>query len=60
MSAAFQFASPSLAERQPIPAASHLRGRRNLPDLAWSAPSEATMSFALLMHDPDAPKAGVV
>src|SRR5690606_41909088 len=34
------------------------KGENGAPALAWSAPPDGTKSFALLVHDPDAPTGG--
>ena len=52
----FQLASPAFGNDQLIPARHTCEGDGISPELAWSAPPVAVRSFALLMHDPDAPK----
>lgn len=56
MSTAFQLASPSFGNDQPIPTRHTCEGEGSSPELAWSRPPEGGKSFALLMHDPDAPR----
>src|SRR4051812_39008598 len=52
---AFQLASPSFGNDQPIPVRHTCEGEGSSPELAWSHPPAGTRSYALLMHDPDAP-----
>jgi Raf kinase inhibitor-like YbhB/YbcL family protein len=52
---AFVLASPSFAEGETIPDR-HAREHGELsPELAWSGAPTNARSFALVMHDPDAP-----
>lgn len=60
---AFELTSPDISPDQPI-ADRHVfdgfgcKGGNVSPALAWSSPPEGTKSFALLVHDPDAPTGG--
>jgi Raf kinase inhibitor-like YbhB/YbcL family protein len=56
MSTSFQLASPSFGDDQPIPARHTCEGEGTSPELAWSRPPDGVKGFALIMHDPDAPK----
>jgi Raf kinase inhibitor-like YbhB/YbcL family protein len=56
MSLAFQLASPSFGDNQPIPARHSCEGEGSSPELAWSEPPKGVKGFALCMHDPDSPK----
>jgi Raf kinase inhibitor-like YbhB/YbcL family protein len=51
----FQLTSPSFAAGQPIPARHTSDGDDVSPPLAWTEPPPGTRSFALVVHDPDAP-----
>ena len=56
----FRLASPNLLPGSPIPLAQVYNafgctGGNVSPALSWSSPPAGTKSFALLMHDPDAP-----
>lgn len=51
----FQISSPSFAPGQPIPARHTSDGDDASPALAWTDPPAGTKSFALVVHDPDAP-----
>ncbi|WP_437575596.1 YbhB/YbcL family Raf kinase inhibitor-like protein [Sorangium sp. So ce887] len=51
----FQLTSPSFANGQPIPAHYTSDGEDVSPPLPWSDPPPGTKSFALVVHDPDAP-----
>src|SRR5262245_2939409 len=51
----FQLSSPAFANGEPIPE-KHARSGGNLPPLlAWSGAPRETLSFALVVEDPDAP-----
>jgi len=60
---AFELTSPDIDPGEPI-AHRHVfngfgcKGENVSPALAWSAPPDGTKSFALLVHDPDAPTGG--
>jgi Raf kinase inhibitor-like YbhB/YbcL family protein len=60
---AFTLASASFKANAPMPAAlaynrSGCTGRNLSPELHWSGEPANTRSFALVMHDPDAPAPG--
>jgi Raf kinase inhibitor-like YbhB/YbcL family protein len=59
-SKAFTLTSPDIANGKPIAAAQVFNsfgctGKNVSPALSWSNPPAGTRSFALLVHDPDAP-----
>lgn len=47
--------SPAFVEGEPIPIKFSCDGEDISPALAWTDPPEGTLSFALIMDDPDAP-----
>ncbi|MEW5938017.1 MAG: YbhB/YbcL family Raf kinase inhibitor-like protein [Chloroflexota bacterium] len=47
--------SPAFTQGQPIPSKFSCKGADVSPALAWDEPPAATLSFALIMDDPDAP-----
>jgi len=53
--AQFHLPTPVFGNDQLIPARHTSEGEGLSPELAWSAPPGTTGSFALVMHDPDAP-----
>ncbi len=60
---AFELSSPAFDEGQPIPGKFAFNGfgctRENVsPALDWSDAPDGTESFALMVHDPDAPTGG--
>lgn len=56
VSTAFLLASPAFGNHRPIPKRHTCEGEGISPELAWSQPPAGIRSFALCMHDPDAPK----
>jgi len=56
--AAFSLSSPAFKEGGSIPSRFTCDGTDRSPALAWSGTPANTKSFALIMHDPDAPMAG--
>jgi Raf kinase inhibitor-like YbhB/YbcL family protein len=56
--AAFSLSSPAFKEGGSIPSRFTCDGTDRSPALAWSGAPANTKSFALIMHDPDAPMAG--
>jgi Raf kinase inhibitor-like YbhB/YbcL family protein len=56
--AMLQLTSSAFEPESNIPAQFSCDGRDVSPDLSWSAAPTRTKSFALVMHDPDAPIAG--
>jgi Raf kinase inhibitor-like YbhB/YbcL family protein len=50
--------SPAFASGATIPARFTCRGDNLSPPLRWTAPPKGTRSFALELHDPDAPRPG--
>lgn len=52
---AFKLTSPAFSDGSPIPAQHTCDGRDRSPALRWSGAPEGTRSFALIVHDPDAP-----
>src|ERR1700744_417822 len=55
----FQLTSPSFQDGAPIPELHTCEGKGVSPELEWEGFPETTRSFALIMHDPDAPKGDV-
>ena len=58
---AFALSSPDFAPHATLPKATMARecgGENRVPALSWTGVPPATKSFALVMHDPDAPIAG--
>jgi Raf kinase inhibitor-like YbhB/YbcL family protein len=53
-----QLTSSAFEHESNIPAQFSCDGRNVSPDLSWSTAPTRTKSFALIMHDPDAPIAG--
>jgi Raf kinase inhibitor-like YbhB/YbcL family protein len=51
----FSLISPAFEPGQPIPARSTSDGTDASPPLAWSGAPAGTATFALVLHDPDAP-----
>jgi Raf kinase inhibitor-like YbhB/YbcL family protein len=51
----FHLTSPSFGPAQPIPARHTGDGEDVSPALRWTDPPSGTRSFALVVHDPDAP-----
>ena len=56
--AAFVLRSPAFADNANIPAEYSCDGKSASPELAWSGAPQSTRAFALVLHDPDAPRAG--
>lgn len=52
---AFQLSSPEFKEGLPIPRKFCCDGADSSPRLEWKNPPAGTTSFALIVHDPDAP-----
>jgi hypothetical protein len=50
--------SPDYSHGEPMPQRFTCEGEDVSPAFAWSDAPAATQSFALIMHDPDAPRAG--
>lgn len=48
--------SPAFGDGEPIPAEYTCDGSDRSPALRWSGAPDGTRSFALIVHDPDAPK----
>ena len=60
---AFELTSPDLKPSQPMPekftfSGLGCQGQNISPALSWTDPPEGTKSFALMVHDPDAPTGG--
>jgi Raf kinase inhibitor-like YbhB/YbcL family protein len=58
---AMQLVSATFQARSAIPmsmVSSSCGGRNVMPELSWSGAPARTKSFALLLHDPDAPRVG--
>jgi Raf kinase inhibitor-like YbhB/YbcL family protein len=60
---AFELTIPGLAADQPLPekftfSGLGCHGENVSPPLSWANPPEGTKSFALMVHDPDAPTGG--
>lgn len=53
---AFYLSSPAFVEGAAIPKEYTCDGADKSPELTWSGAPEAARSFALIVHDPDAPK----
>jgi Raf kinase inhibitor-like YbhB/YbcL family protein len=53
-----QLTSSAFEAESNIPSQFSCDGRNMSPELSWSAPPARTKSFALVMHDPDAPIEG--
>ncbi|HZO89046.1 MAG TPA: YbhB/YbcL family Raf kinase inhibitor-like protein [Chthonomonadaceae bacterium] len=53
---AFTLTSTAFAEGQNIPQQYTCDGDDRSPDLAWSGAPNGTHSYALIVHDPDAPR----
>lgn len=51
----FILLSPAFADRAPIPVLHTCDGENSAPPLGWSGAPPGTMSFALIVDDPDAP-----
>ena len=51
----FRLMSPAFLQEDPIPANYSCDGENISPRLTWTNPPDVTMSFALIMDDPDAP-----
>lgn len=54
----FQLTSSSFQPWRDIPVQFTCEGQDLSPELTWKDPPTATKSFALIMHDPDAPEPG--
>jgi hypothetical protein len=52
---ALTLTSPSFEHTQPMPDAHSSNGAGVSPELTWTGVPEGTRSFALIVHDPDAP-----
>jgi Raf kinase inhibitor-like YbhB/YbcL family protein len=57
-SSMFQFKSPAFNSEGDIPARFTCEGNDISPELSWSGAPQGTKSFALIVHDPDAPRSG--
>jgi hypothetical protein len=60
---AFELHSPDMKPDQPMPTryvfnGMGCKGENLSPPLSWSDPPQGTKSFALMVHDPDAPTGG--
>ena len=51
----FELSSPAFSEGEAIPARFTCTGEDISPELHWAEPPAGTLSFALIMDDPDAP-----
>jgi hypothetical protein len=51
----FKLTSPAFKQGATIPVAHTCDGANTSPKLLWTAPPRGTMSFALILDDPDAP-----
>lgn len=56
--AAFALTSEAFANGASIPTEYSCDGKSSSPPLKWSGAPSAAKAFALVMHDPDAPRAG--
>lgn len=54
----FQLTSPAFANHQSLPVKYTCNGDGVTPPLRWQGAPAGTRSFALILHDPDAPAAG--
>ncbi len=54
----FFLTSPAFNDGAAIPLSYTCDGQNTSPELRWRGAPAATVSFALIMHDPDAPRAG--
>jgi Raf kinase inhibitor-like YbhB/YbcL family protein len=55
---ALAVSSPAFAEGEHIPSRFTVDGRNTSPALTWIGAPPATAGFALILHDPDAPRPG--
>lgn len=53
-----QLTSAAFQHERPIPAEYTCEGENHSPELSWRDAPPQTKSFALVMHDPDAPRHG--
>jgi Raf kinase inhibitor-like YbhB/YbcL family protein len=51
----FEMTSSAFAQGEPVPEKYSCKGEDLSPPLAWGDPPAGTLSFALIMDDPDAP-----
>ncbi len=51
----YQLSSPVFSHKSAIPVKYSCKGENISPELTWTDPPEGTMSFGLIMDDPDAP-----
>ena len=51
----YQLSSPVFVHKSAIPLKYSCKGDNISPELTWSDPPEGTMSYGLIMDDPDAP-----
>lgn len=56
--AAFTLSAAAFANGANIPADYSCDGKSSSPELSWTGAPANTKSFALVMHDPDAPRSG--